>query len=107
MLIFGNIFFGLQYYFAAKTNAQLQQQLQTRQVNVKIVNFLNLFIVKVLKSNTEISFEDRLKLENAVRDINDPQILATWQKFTAGTNETEVQAGVKDLLQILASKIVY
>ena len=68
-------------------------------------SFLNLFIEKVLKSNQEITFEDRLKLENAVRDINDPEILATWEQFTGGTNEAENQKGVKELLATLVKKI--
>jgi|SRR3989344_5187931 len=87
-------------------NIKLQQELAQQQTNAKVVNFLNLFIQKVLKSDTEVSFESRLGLETAIRDINDPELLAKWEAFTGGTNEDEIQKGVKDLLEALVKKII-
>ena len=85
----------------------MQQEVTAKQTNVKVANFLSLFIEKVLKTDKEVSFEDRLKLENAIRDINDPELLAKWEAFTSGANEFEIQKGVKDLLEALARKITY
>ncbi len=107
VLVLGNIFFAVSYFLQARQTAKLQQQVSAQKTNTKVVNFLNLFIDKVLKTDKEVSFEDRLKLENAVRDINDPELLAKWEKFTGGTNEFEIQKGVKDLLEALARKITY
>ncbi|OGZ69893.1 MAG: hypothetical protein A3F47_01115 [Candidatus Staskawiczbacteria bacterium RIFCSPHIGHO2_12_FULL_38_11] len=95
------------YFFQAQKIAELQKQVAAQKTNTKVVNFLNLFIDKVLKTDKEVSFEDRLKLENAIRDINDPELLAKWEQFTGGTNEAEIQKGVKDLLEALAHKIAY
>lgn len=81
--------------------------LTTCKHNDKILNFTKLFIDKVLKSNTEVSFEDRLKLENAVRDIGDDQILKQWQAFIECKTETQAQEEVKNLLEILVNKISY
>src|SRR5207244_3753998 len=105
VLIVGVIFLGIGNYLAAKKNQQLQRQLSTQKTNGKIVSFLILFTDKVLKSNQEVSFDDRLRLENAVRDLNDPDILAKWQKFTQSQDQSEVQKSVVDLLETLVKKI--
>jgi hypothetical protein len=73
--------------------------------NEKIINFLKLFITKVLKAEGEVDFETRLKLENAVREIQDKEILDQWIKFTESKTEDEAQKNVKDLLEILVNKL--
>ena len=73
--------------------------------NERIINFLKLFIAKVLKAEKEVDFETRLKLENAVREIQDKEILDQWIKFTESQTETEAQKNVKDLLEILVNKL--
>jgi len=106
LLVLGNVFFGINYYLQLKESQKLQDQLKSQQTNEKVVSFLNLFIEKVLKSNTEVSFEDRLKLENAIRDLNDPVLLQKWEQFTGGTNVDQIQQAVKDLLEALVKKIM-
>ncbi len=107
ILLLGNIIFGVGY-FAEKIEIQkLQKDLKTQQLNVKVINFSNLFIEKVLKAKTEVSFEDRLKLENAVRDLEDPAILSLWEKFTESKTQDEAQEAVKNLLDALVKKISY
>ena len=107
LLVLGNIFFAAEYFLQLRETQKIQVQVKNQQVNAKVLSFLNLFIQKVLKSDKEVSFEDRLKLENAIRDINDPKILASWEQFIGGTNEIQIQQGVKDLLEVLVSKISY
>ena len=107
VLLLGNIIFGVNYFLQAKETADLQKQIETQKTNEKVVRFLDIFIQKVLKTDKEVSFEDRLKLENAIRDINDPELLAKWEAFTNGTNEAQIQQGVKDLLEAIVKKIVY
>jgi DNA-directed RNA polymerase specialized sigma subunit len=106
-LVVSNIFFATQYFFRSTETVAAKKELKIQQTNKKVANFLNLFVIKVLKTDKEVSFEDRLVLENAIRDINDPDLLAKWEKFTNGTNESEIQQGVKDLLEALARKITY
>ncbi len=107
LLLAGNIFFGITYALQLVETQKIQKQVAAQKTNAKVISFLNLFIQKVLKSDTEVSFEDRLKLENAIRDLNDPEILAKWEQFTEGTNEAQIQKGVKDLLEALVKKISY
>jgi len=73
--------------------------------NERIINFLKLFIKEVLKAEGEVDFETRLKLENAVREIQDKEILDQWIKFTESKTEEEAQKNVKDLLEILVNKL--
>jgi hypothetical protein len=100
-----NVFFATQYYLVKNEIKVIQKIENTKKVNAKVVAFARLFIEKVLKAKTEVSFEDRLKLENVVRDLGDEEILSQWEKFTASKTEIDAQQNVKDLLGILMNKI--
>lgn len=84
-----------------------ENTVKTFQYNQNILEFTKLFVTKVLKSDGEVSFEDRLKLENAVRNINDKTIFDQWQKFVNAKNETEAQVEVKNLLETIVNRITY
>ena len=107
ILVAANVFFGISYFFAQKQLQTIDKQLKTQQSSIKIVNFTKLFIEKVLKAEKEVSFEDRLKLENAVRDLNDNEVLRQWEKFIASKTEAEAQQEVKNLLELLVKKYSY
>ena len=105
LLAVGNIFFAT-LYFSVKAQAEkIRQGLEKQQMNTQVISFTQLFIDKVLKSKTEVSFEDRLKLENAVRDLKDPQILSLWENFTESAIQDQAQESVKNLLDALVRKI--
>lgn len=74
--------------------------------NAKVISFMQLFIEKVLKSEKEVSFDDRLALENAVRELQDESIVTAWNAFVQSKTELDAQSAVKDLLSVLTSKIV-
>ncbi len=105
ILLVGNIFFGVKYFAAQKELQQTRTVLETQKINEKILDFTKLFIEKVLKAETEVNFETRLKLENAVRNLENEEILAQWQKFTESKTEVEAQREVKNLLEALVNKI--
>ena len=105
VLIAGNLIFGTLYFLELKDCQLAKSTLKTQQVNIKVANFAGLFIEKVLKAQNEVSFEERLKLENAVRELNDVQILEQWQKFISSKTEQEAQSEVKNLLSLLISKV--
>ncbi len=105
LLVAGNVFLGVKYWSSQKEVKETQSALETQQINVKVLAFTQLFIEKVLKAETEVDFENRLKLENAARDLNDEEIFAQWQKFVGSQTEAEAQENVKDLLEILVNKI--
>lgn len=107
IIVFGVVFLGVVYFLQEQKIQRLQKELNARQTNVKIVNFLDTFVKKVLKAEGEVSFEDRLKLENAVRDLNDKELLSLWEKFTQAQTSEQIQQNVKNLLEGLVNKIMY
>jgi len=104
-LFISNLFFIIQYRTQKKELEEIKKPLEIRKINEKILNFTSLFIEKVLKAEGEVDFETRLKLENAVREINDQEILTEWQKFVDSKTESEAQQEVKNLLELLMNKI--
>ena len=83
----------------------MEDVIKARQINEKTLNFTRIFVVKILKAEKEVDFETRLMLENSVRDLENSEILAQWQKFTNSKTESEAQEEVKILLEMLVNKI--
>ena len=109
LVMFGtSVLFGLLYFQTAKELEGTKIALSTQRYNAKYLDFLKMFIKLVIKSDREVDFDTRLKLENSIREIsaeyNDAEILLQWQKFVASTNESEAQKNVKDLLAMLVDK---
>ena len=107
VLILSNVFFGLRYYFAVQELKTTKEQVKAQNLNEKILNFTIMFVDKVLKAKGEVSFEDRLKLENTVREINNQEILDQWTKFTNSKASEEAQTEVKNLIETLVKKVRY
>lgn len=105
ILVAGNIFFGVEYFILQNKCKTIEKNLALERQNGKVINFSRLFIEKVLKAEGEVSFEERLKLENAVRDLNDSEVLVQWEKFTGSKTEAIAQQEVKNLLSLLVNKI--
>ncbi len=105
LLLAGNIFFGVKYFTAQAQFNQAKALLEIKNTNTKVVEFTKLFVEKVLKAKSEVDFETRLNLENAVRNLKDEEILSQWQKFTESKTEAEAQNEVKNLLEKLVNKI--
>jgi len=102
VLLAGNIIWGFQYFNLKK---EVEVSLHNQVLNDKVLAFTNLFIDKVLTSNTEVDFDTRLKLENSIRELENKNILTQWQKFTASKTEADAQIEVKNLLQMLVNNI--
>lgn len=105
ILLAGNVFFGYKYFVARGELYEVQAVLKTQQINERVLEFTKLFIKEVLEAETEVNFETRLKLENAVRNLENSQIMAQWQKFVESQTENEAQQEVKNLLEALVNKI--
>ena len=104
VLVAGNIFWLTAYFKTQKEAEGLRAMLTTTRYEDKSLRFLQMFIKQVLKSEKEVDFETRLKLENSVRELKDAKILAQWQKFVNSQGETEAQGNVKELLDLLVDK---
>ena len=106
-LVVSNIYFVFKFLEVRKELRASEEKIESLRINKKVLNFTELFIKKVLKSEGEISVEDRLQLENAVRSINDEQILNQWNKLLESETEEQGQIEVKNLLEMLVNKISY
>lgn len=98
----GNVFLGFTLLSVKKEILKVQQH-QT--LNTRILHFADLFVSKVLRAEGEISFEERLKIENAVRETQDQEILSQWEKFVGAQTELEAREEIKNLLQLIVNKI--
>ena len=105
ILLAGNVFLGVKYISLVKELRQTQIALQTQTTNEKVLEFSKLFIKEVLKAETEVNFDTRLKLETAVRNLGDEEILNQWQKFVDSKTEAGAQEEVKNLLEVLLNKV--
>jgi len=105
ILLIGNFFFATRYSAIKKEMQEIKKPLEIQEINEKVLNFIKFFIEKVLRAEGEVDFETRLKLETAVRELNDEEILNQWQKFVDSKTENEAQQEVKNLLELLISKI--
>lgn len=105
VLLASTIFFASRYLALQKKLAEVKRPLEIQEINEKVLDFTKFFIEKVLKVEEEVDFETRLKLESAVRDLEDEEILTQWQKFVDSQTENQAQQEVKNLLELLISKI--
>jgi len=96
---------GTKYEKVRKENDSLKAAKTLTSTQVKIVDFGDQFVSQVLKADSEVSFDTRLKLENNVRDIGDEDILAGWKTFTDSTTETDAQNATKNLLELFFQKL--
>lgn len=101
-LIIGNIFFASKFLTNIRELEQIEEE---QQINDKVLSFTNLFMAKVLRGGTTVSFDDRLLLENSVRALNDKEIFSAWEKFTKAGSQAEVQQAFYNLFDRLLAKI--
>jgi hypothetical protein len=99
ILLTCDVFFAVKYLFVQQ---RLDEILAFNQINSKIRFFNNIFIDKVLKAQGLVSYEDRLKLENAVMDTNNKDVIDQWHRLLDSQTEAEAQQGVIDLLVLFA-----
>jgi hypothetical protein len=105
VLLIASVFFGLKYSEASSELAELKSKESKVEMNAEVIDFTTMFIEEVLQADSEVDFETRLSLENAVRGLEDEEIMAEWQKFVGSKTEAEAQESVKRLLGMLMSKI--
>ena len=84
---------------------QAESQLAAAALSAQTLEFTQLFIEKILQAEGAIDFDTRLELENRVRALQNPEILAAWQSFTSSATQAEAQQEVKELLALLIDHV--
>lgn len=93
------------YRNAQKIIARDTAVLQAFSKTSEIAQFNKMFISKILLNKKQVTFEERLALENSVRKLNDVDILNQWNKFVESGSSVTAQDEVKKLLAVLMEKI--
>ncbi len=107
VLLLGNIFLAYKYVGVMRTqsveNAVSEQKITQR---VQMANFNKLFVETVLNSKGTISSDDRIKLENDVRQTHDTDLINAWNIFVSSKDSKATQENAMKILGLLANKMI-
>lgn len=104
VLLGGNVLFGIAYAKAKRQSEVDSSLLNGARIANQNLDFMKVFIEKVLQTDKEVDFETRLDLENRVRSLNNEEILKQWNLFTKSSTEAQAQVEVKKLLLLLIAE---
>ncbi len=105
ILVAGNIFFSIQYTEGIRQQSAAQTENTT--IRIQASKLLKLFVDVVL--NTEgkaISYDDRVALENDVRQMKDADIINGWNTFVASADAKTAQQNAVKLMKLLTNKLL-
>ena len=103
LLLAGNLYFSAQYIYNLRNEkVATVDQGALEVIHVKNANFLKLFIDKVIKSNGVVSYEDRVQLENDIRQIHNPKLTEQWKLFVSSKDPKKAEVAASDLMAMLA-----
>lgn len=110
VLIISNVFFSAQYISGLQQQASQQSQKDQEDAKVakriQVSRFLKYFIDVVLNANSVVSFDDRVKLENDLRQIGDPDLTNLWDKFVGSKDSKSAQENAVKLMKVLSVKML-
>ena len=107
LLVAGNIFFSIQYMAGVTQQANKDTQEEAKSVErLQTARFLKLFIDTVLNTKELISFENRVKLENDIRQLGDKSLTTQWEAFVASKDTKVAQEAAVKLMSMLGSKMI-
>jgi predicted component of type VI protein secretion system len=90
-----------------KQQANKDSQEETKSIErLQTARFLKLFIDTVLNTKETISFENRVKLENDIRQLGDKAITTQWETFIKSTDTKLAQEAAVKLMSMLGSKMI-
>lgn len=107
ILVAGNIFFSIQYTqnLTSEANRAAESASQD-QIRTQDTRILKSFINIVINTTGAITLEDRVKLENDVRQTHDTDIIKRWDAFVAAKDGKIAQTAAVSLMVLLANKML-
>lgn len=108
VLLAGNLWFGVQYIeqIHQSGNTTVQGEDATFAYRLQVSRFLQEFIDNVLSTQGTVSFDERVKLENDIIQLNDPALTAQWNVFVNSKTTTDAQTNAVKLMSMLAARTV-
>ena len=105
ILVAGNIFFSIQYTEGLKK--QNTAQTDNTVVRIQSSRLLKLFVDVVLNTeNKQITYDDRVALENDVRQMKDTEVIKQWDSFVASKDPKTAQQNAISLMKLLTNKLL-
>jgi len=106
-LVAMNIFFSIQYTEGIREEGK-QAEIEAMRLEERLENskFMKLFIDTVLGTNGVISFDDRVKLENDIRSLNDERATQLWEAFVNSEDSQTAQDNAVRLMSYLSNKMI-
>ena len=104
VLLAGNIYLSIQYI----TNMQIEQNAKVDNTSTRIQTsrVLKEYIDIVLNTQGSISYDDRVKLESDVRQLQNPLITKQWDAFVGSKDAKTAQGNAVKLMSMLANKMI-
>ena len=107
VLVAGNIFFSIQYTEGIKQQADAAANtIDTSATRIQAARFMKEFVDIVLNTTGAISLDDRVKLENDVRQIGDSTITTQWTAFVNSKDAKTAQANAVKLMSMVTNKML-
>ena len=106
ILLLGNIYLATQYISASKELKTLKTEKSlSANTNTQSVQVLKEFLDVVLNTRGTNTSDNRIKLENDLRQLKDPAITKAWENLVASKDAKATQAGAIKVLGLLEDKI--
>ena len=107
VLVAGNIFFSIQYTEGIKQQADAASAIvDNSATRIQSARFMKEFVDIVLNTTGTISLDDRVKLENDVRQIGDSTITTQWMAFVNSKDAKTAQAAAVKLMSMVTNKML-
>ena len=108
ILLAGNLFFSVQYVqsivaYQSGAAAAAEAKDTARLMNARLMKS---FVNVVLDTKGTVSLEDRVALENDVRQTHDSEIIKLWDAFVASKDGTVAQSNAVKFIVVLANKML-
>ena len=105
VLVAGNIFFSIQYTESIKQGVEQASQTEEKNlVRTQAARFMKEFVDIVLNvDGTAISTDDRVKIENDVRQLHQPAITTAWTTFLNAKDAKTAQASAVKLMSMVTN----
>jgi len=106
VLVASNIFFSIQYIESIKQQNSVKEE--ATDTSILVSRFLKLFVDVVLntESGSTISYDNRVQLENDIRQIKDADLIKQWDAFVDSKDAKVAQKNAIILMKALTNKLI-
>ncbi len=106
ILLISNIYLSTQFFSVNKQLQQIKSQnTGTVSVRAQALQVLREYLDVVLNTKGTVSADDRIKLENDLRQLQDQKITTAWDQFVGSKDSNTSKENAVKLIALLEDKI--